>query len=165
MTLVDGFAEPAREEMLVRVADERAAWQELIEAAGDRVNEPGPAGDWTLRDVVAHINGYQRFLVGSMGGRVRDVGPMPAEAEFDVQKRNEWLHGRDRDRTWNLVAAEAQELHVELLAQLGARSQEQLRAPMVAWNPWPTWRWVIHLTHEHYEEHLPDLRKWLGLGS
>jgi hypothetical protein len=113
--------------------------------------------------VVAHFNGYQRFLIGNMGGRVRELPPQPEEIGLDFQKRNEWLHALDLDRTWEQVAAEAGQLHAELLAQLRARSAEQLRAPMVAWHPWPTWRWVVHLTHEHYQEHLPDLRRWLGL--
>jgi hypothetical protein len=162
VTLVDGVAEPSRQALLDRVVAERADWQALIDRAGDRVGEPGPAGDWTLRDVVAHVNGYQRFLVGNMGGRARDVGQPPAEIGFDVQKRNEWLHEVDRDRTWAQVAAESRDLHAQLLAQIGARSQEQLAAPMVDWHPWPTWRWVLHLTQQHYEEHRPDLRRWLG---
>jgi len=26
----------------------------------------------------------------------------------------------------------------------------------------PAWRWVVHLSVEHYDEHFPDLRQFAG---
>jgi hypothetical protein len=161
-TMIDGVTEPSKEALLARIAHDRDAWQSLINRAGDRINQPGPAGHWTLRDVVAHINAYHRFLVINLGGRARDFAGIPDDVRFDMQKRNEWMHDQDLDRTWEFVTAEAQELHAELLAQIEARSPEQLREPMVDWNPWPVWRWVIDVTAKHYDEHIPDLERWLG---
>jgi hypothetical protein len=161
-TVVDGLAELGKEELLAEMARARDAWQAMIASAGDRVDEPGPAGHWTLRDVVAHINAYHRFLVVNLGGAARDFDEMPEDVGMDTQKRNEWMHEQDRDRTWEFVTAESDELHRALVAQIEGRSPEQLRAPMVDWQPWPVWRWVIELTRGHYQEHTPDLQRWLS---
>jgi hypothetical protein len=40
-------------------------------------------------------------------------------------------------------------------------TQEDLREPMVTWQPWPRWRWIVNLTIQHYEEHIPDFTAWL----
>lgn len=160
--IVDGRARPSREQLLADFVRERDDWRALIAEAGDRVNEPGAAGTWTLRDVVAHINAYHRFLLQSLGGTVREIAAMPPEIGFDVEKRNQWMHDCDRDLPWDVVAAEAQELHEALLARIGGLTDEQLDEPMVDWQAWPRWRWIIGLTGGHYEEHLPALREWLG---
>ena len=161
-TTIDGVTEPAKDELLARVARDRDAWRAIIDEAGDRVDEPGAAGEWTLRDVIAHINGYHRFLVSNLGGRAREFGVMPDEVAADMQKRNEWTHEADRELSWTFVSNEAEELHGELVAQIEARSPEQIGQPMTDWHPWPVWRWVVGLTESHYQEHLPDLRAWLG---
>lgn len=160
-TTIDGVAELTKDELLALVVGDREAWLALIAEAGDRIDEPGAAGEWTLRDVVNHITGYHRFLVVNLGGTARDFDAMPEEIGGDVQKRNEWMHEADRERSWDLVSDEAADVHRELVAQLEARSPEQIKAPMVEWQPWPVWRWVIDLTEGHRHEHLPDLRAWL----
>jgi hypothetical protein len=161
MTEVDGVAEPTKDELLTAVAGGRAGWTAMLAEAGAHIDEPGPAGHWTLRDVVAHVNAYQRFLVLNLGGTARDFDPMPESIGDDFQKRNEWMHDADRDLSWDFVTNESEELHAELLAQISKRSADELREPMVEWFPWPAWRWIVSLTRDHYDEHTPDLRAWL----
>ncbi|MEA3055913.1 MAG: hypothetical protein QOD30_1345, partial [Actinomycetota bacterium] len=49
-------------------------WVDAIDRAGDRVEVPGAAGDWSVRDVIAHINAYGRFVVLELGGPARPFG-------------------------------------------------------------------------------------------
>ena len=60
------------------------------------------------------------------------------------------------------VLAEARHVHREIARRVGEMSSDELRAHPVAWQPWPAWRWLVHLTHQHYEEHTPGLRAWLA---
>jgi hypothetical protein len=43
--------------------------------------------------------------------------------------------------------------------QLQARSPEDMRAQLVGWHHWPTWRWMCD-ARNHYDEHLPSLEAW-----
>src|SRR5688572_18907149 len=98
--VIDGEPQPSHEELLAGIAERRARWDSLIAQAADRVNEPGVAGDWTLRDVVAHVNAYLRFHVSNLGGPARPFGEMPDAIGFDMEKRNQWMHKEDLGLLW-----------------------------------------------------------------
>lgn len=162
MTQVDGFAEPTKDELLAMIEREWAEWQALLARSEGRLEEPGACGTWSVKDVIAHVTAYQRFAASLIGGDVRKV-EVPEEIGLDFQRRNEWFHEQDRHRSLDEVLAESHHVHEQIVARVRAMSPEQLRAQPVGWFHWPAWRWLIHLTHEHYPEHVPGLRAWLGL--
>jgi hypothetical protein len=158
--VIDGEPEVTRDELVEAIERNRARWEALVARADDRANEPGVAGDWTLRDVVAHINYYLRFHVENLGGPARGFGEMPQEIGFDMEKRNQWMHERDKDLSWEFVRAEAKEITDELLRQLRRRSDEDMRAQFAPWHHWPVWRWECDVRN-HYNEHITGLEAWL----
>jgi hypothetical protein len=163
MSQVDGVDEPSRDELVAQVEREWADWEALIarsEATG-RLEQPGAAGAWSMKDVVAHMTAYQRFGATLIGGDVRRV-EVPPEIGLDTQRRNEWFHEQDRDRSTADVLAEARQVHAEIVRRVRAMSPEELRRHPVDWQPWPAWRWIVHLTHEHYPEHVPNIEAWLS---
>jgi hypothetical protein len=159
--IIDGQPEPSYDEILAGIADRRAEWDRLVEEAGGRVSEPGVAGDWTLRDVEAHINAYLRFHVSNLGGEARPFGEMPEDVGWDMEKRNQWMHREDLELPWDAVRNEGVELHEELMKQLRARSQADMHSQLVNWHHWPLWRWMCDVRN-HYDEHRPGLQAWLA---
>jgi hypothetical protein len=158
--VIEGEAEQTRDELIEAIERNRARWEDLVSRAGDRVNQPGVAGDWTLRDVVAHINYYLRFQVENLGGPARGFGDMPQEIGFDMEKRNQWMHERDKDLSWDFVRDESSEITDELLRQLRKRSDQDMKAQFAPWHHWPVWRWMCD-ARNHYNEHIPGLEAWL----
>jgi hypothetical protein len=158
--VIDGEREVSRDELIASIESRRSKWEAELARAGERVNEPGVAGEWTLRDVVAHINAYYRFHVSNLGGAARSLGEMPQDVGFDMEKRNQWLHEQDRGRSWEFVSTEAAQVADEFLRQLGRRTDDEMRALLVPWHHWPTWRWMCDIRN-HYDEHLPALEAWL----
>ncbi len=158
--VIDGEPEPSYEELLAGIAERGARWDSLVGEAGDRVNEPGVAGDWGLRDVVAHVNAYLRFHVSNLGGEVRPFGEMPGDVGWDMEKRNQWMHQEDLGVSWEQVEWESRELQDALLAQLRARSSEDMGKQLTDWHHWPIWRWMCD-ARNHYDEHIPPLEAWL----
>jgi hypothetical protein len=161
MSEVDGFAEPRKDELLGMLEREWTDWEGLIARAEGRLTEPGACGDWSFKDVIAHVMYYQRFGGELIGADVRHV-EVPQEIGLDVQRRNEWFYELDMDRSLDDVLAEARQVHRALVERVRAMSGDELRAHPVPWQSWPAWRWVVHLTHEHYPEHVPGLEAWLG---
>jgi len=59
------------------------------EAGPERMEVPGVAGDWSLKDVVAHLNAWRWWSVARMEGAVRNEQPRPSwSADVD-----EWEEG------------------------------------------------------------------------
>jgi hypothetical protein len=159
--VIEGQRERSKDELIAEVERTYDEWERLVARVSDRLEEPY-AGTWSLRDVSAHVCAYERFLLGPLGGEVRPLPELPPESNENVQLRNELLHAADADRPTGLVMAEAAAVRRGILARLRARSDEELRTPLHDWHAWPAWRWVVHLSIEHYDEHFPDLRKFAG---
>jgi hypothetical protein len=148
-----------------RVEANHRRWVEVIDAAGARVDEPGAAGEWTLRDVVAHINAYHRFLVLELGGSVRPFGELREHDGNDMEARNQALHEADRSLTWSVVREELDTVHAALVGEVTRRSAAELDAQMVDWAPMSVREWVLDLTEGHFTEHEADLRAFLAGGT
>ena len=177
---VDGYKDMSKAELLTTIRRERADWEQLVEQAADRIEQSGAAGNWSVKDVVAHLCAYERWLGGLLGGPVRRLPDPPAGVDMnDLHQRNAWLHALDRERSVEDIRAEARTVHEQLVAMVAARSEEDLRtvytfgpddelvpaAPGETTGPrWPLWRWVVDATFDHYRQHVPSLRAWLGHG-
>src|SRR4051812_34915212 len=52
------------EKLAAAVRADRTSWQELVsEVARDRMNEPGPMGDWTFKDLAGHLAGWRNYRI------------------------------------------------------------------------------------------------------
>jgi hypothetical protein len=160
--MIDGQKERTKDELIAEVERTYGEWEGLLAKVADRLEAPF-FGTWSLRDVSAHLCAYERFNLGPLGGTVRAIPEQPAEVGNDVQKRNAWLHELDRGRETHEVMAEAAGVRAQTLRQLQAKTPEQLREKLHDWHEWPIWRWVVHLSVEHYDEHFPDLRRFAGV--
>ena len=59
-----------KREFIERVNSERTSWDELLaQVPDDRMPEPGVEGDWSTKDVLAHVTWYEREMVGMLKSR------------------------------------------------------------------------------------------------
>jgi hypothetical protein len=150
---------------LDRIDAERQYWRDLVAEVGeDRMEEPGPMGEWSFKDVAAHLLGWRERTIGRLEaaaeGRSEPAPPWPSNLTED-DDINDWFHERDRER----------DLH-EILAEVD-RSYERVRAAVEAMPddvasdrealPWLEGQAVVEagLFDHLHEEHEPDIREWL----
>ena len=58
--------EDPRPRLVAQLKADQQAWRDLVAEVGDRVAEPGPMGEWTFRDLAAHLMGWrERTLIES----------------------------------------------------------------------------------------------------
>ena len=63
----------SKQEWLDRIERGRAAWEELVAQAGEAaMDEPGAMGDWSFKDVAAHLNGWRELTVARLEAAVAD---------------------------------------------------------------------------------------------
>jgi hypothetical protein len=136
------------------MAEEQQLWNELhglIDTLPrDKVEEPGYfAEGWTAKDLIAHIGSWLAEA-GAVLEQIRFGTYRPEEIDIDAM--NAQFYGSMRDVAFHDVRAQA----------FTARNR-MLRA----WRSLPGGsaeadRWIRKSGPEHYAEHIPRLREWVG---
>jgi hypothetical protein len=159
-----------RTRALAAIDAERAAWNALVGEVGEgRMDEPGPMGDWTFKDLASHLTGWRVYSIARIEAGLRGEAdaptPWPAALTTD-DEINAWIHGREHDRPLADVLAEADATFPRLRAAVAALSDDELRDP----NRFPSLEGRAlgeaivsgdYFGHLH-EEHEPDVRAWLA---
>ncbi len=109
---------PTKGETLAAIERERAAWENLLAEVGeDRMLEPGPMGDWTFKDLVAHLTGWRarglQRLEAAANGQPPPDPVWPAHLTTD-DEINAWIHAQNQDRLLGEVLAESRDSYARL---------------------------------------------------
>ena len=159
---------------LVEVIDEeRTEWEALLaDVDPDRIAEPGVCGDWSFRDVAAHLlawrDGGLRLLEAEARGEPEPRWPWPETLTGD-DEINDWLHERDRTKPTDVVLSDYADTFARLKTVVLALPDDALTDPY--YFPWTDGQsvaesmldrsWFDHL----HVEHEPEIRRWIDGGS
>lgn len=157
-----------REELLEEIAAERATWGALLAEVGeDRMQEPGPMGDWTFKDLAAHLAFWgERSLArieAGPGGAAPVPWPAAMGAEDDIEdwdEVNAWIYARYRDRPLHAVLADMDQWFQRLTTLIETLPEEDLITPgrFGFDQPLVEGEFFGH----YYDEHEASVRAWLG---
>ena len=155
-----------RARVLARIDSEQAFWRELVEEVGDdRMTEPGPMGEWTFKDLAAHLSGWRERTLGRLDAARdgRPVPPPPWPAELDGDDAvNEWIQERGRGRSVDEVLADMDGSFDRLAEAVSALPDDLLTRPdALPWLQGVAVSDVDYFGHLH-DEHLPTVRAWLA---
>ena len=144
---------------------ERDTWRRLVAEVGEeRMERPGPMGEWTFKDLAAHLTGWREVLIARLEAGPGQEPPTPWLADLtEDDDINAWLYARNRDRALRDVLAGAEASYARVAAAIDALPEEEVTTPgrfswlegqaLVRMADFPT-----HLA----EEHAPDVRAWLA---
>ena len=125
-----------------------------------QMTRAGAAGDWLIKDILAHITWHEREMIGMLEAqalRGSELWNLP------LDQRNAVIHAGNKDRPLEEVRAEARQVFLSLVEKLEALSEEALNdaghfAEMPAdWQPWSV---IASNTYELYQDHLVQLQNW-----
>lgn len=151
---------------LAHIAEFREHWRQLVAEVGeDRMEQPGPMGEWTFKDLVAHLTFWRMWAITQLeaGPEGEATAPWPAGlTEDDYDQINAWVYAQNRDRPVRDVLADADASFDRLAAAIAALPEEDVTTPgRFAWlgdQALADVDFAGHLT----EEHEPDIRAWLA---
>jgi len=155
-----------RRNVLARIEREHAAWRALVNEVGrDRMTEPGPMGEWSFKDLAAHLLGWRQRTVArfeaAAAGREEPTPPWPEDLQDD-DSINDWIQEQSRGRSVDDVLADADRSYDALAAGIAAIPTEKLTDP----NAFPSLEGQalanVDLFGHLNEEHLPSVRAWLA---
>jgi uncharacterized protein (TIGR03083 family) len=148
---------------LEQLRSARAEWEALLDEVGEeRMAEPGANGEWSVKDVVAHVLWGEREMVGVCQQHAL-VGSDLWEMTDD--ERNPIMVSWYRDHSVQAVLAEEKQVYAQLLAEVQKLSEDDLNNPgnfreMPA--DWVPWKLIAGDTFKHYRDHMPTIREWLA---
>src|SRR5215212_8045204 len=109
----------------------RAEWDALIaEVSPACMTQPGAAGDWSVKDIIAHLTSYDRWFVHASEAHFRgEMPPLDGTEGMDFEQRNQFRHKQTRDQSLADIQAESQQVFDRLLEVVEAHSEEFLTQP------------------------------------
>ena len=147
----------------------RERWRRLVADVGpDRLEEPGAMGDWTFKDVAAHVTAWRRRtvnrLVAAGRGEPEPPPPWPAELGDDEDDPiNAWIHDQTKDRPADELLAEADAIYDDFIAAVQALPGDAIDDPTRL--PWLGGGTLAEADFGgHLDAHEPDVRRWLEAG-
>jgi len=164
-------------EALAAIERERADWETLLGEIGeDRMLEPGPMGEWTFKDLVAHLNGWRTHSLAKIEavthGQAAPEPAWPAELgpgdddDERIERINDWMHEQNADRLLTEVLQESREGYARIAAVVEMLPEGDLDDParfpaLDGAALGPALVSGAFFSHLH-EEHEPAIRAWLA---
>jgi len=155
-----------RAELVEQLNLENEEWKTLLAEIGeDRMEEPGVAGAWSIKDVVAHLTAWRRRTVGRLeavaAGRPEPLHEWPAGLHED-DEINAWFHERDRDKSVRQTLAESRGVFEQLVSAIEKLPEDSLDHPeRFPWMQGAPVTGAAFFGHFH-DEHEADMRAWLS---
>lgn len=159
-----------REALLDGVRDVRQDLERLVaEVDEDRMEQPGSFGEWSLKDLLAHLTGWRQVAAARLEAALRreePVFPWPPHLEVGQgpDAKNEWFMETNRDKPLAEVVRESREVFDRVERGITAISEDALFHPnRFSWLPGAALASaVVKGTIEHYRlAHEPEIRAWL----
>jgi hypothetical protein len=151
---------------------ERKQWEALLSEVGiARMEIPGAAGEWSVKDIIAHITAYEQGLVEWLrAASCGETVEFPILDHPDLDYRNQLIYSVNRSRTLEEVLQESEEVFHELSQLVASLLEEELLDPdKTAWfviGRWkearPLWKCIADDSYEHYKQHVEGVREWLN---
>ncbi len=156
-----------KSELLDWLQTENRKWQALLEQIGPaRMELPGVNGNWSMKDIVAHLTGWQPRLIARMWaaqrGEPEPTPPWPAHLQTDDEV-NAWIYQANRQRSLREVLDESNQQFQQLL-QVIEELPDDVRIE-------PEWH-VVWLNNQRFsaseffdhfrDDHESDVRTWLA---
>lgn len=183
LLLTLGHTTPAIADELVRLArgrpmtsarlagilrGERTRWNALLAGVPPaRMEEPGADGEWSVKQLVAHLTWYEQVVVDA-ARQLFSTGAYSNERvglrALPMDERNAVIAAEAWARPIAEVLAEADRVFADMLALVAACPADILNDPTRLGLPddIPPWMRLANNSYAHYRTHEDALRAWLA---
>lgn len=138
------------------------------ELSEGQVIKPGVNGDWSVKDIVAHIVVHEqrmlKWMVERLGGGTPDAYQPYDSPDEQLDALNHQIYLENRSRSWEEVIQDWANTHAKTLAWMQSVNEEDLfdDSKFCLSGREPLWAAVAANTFEHCDEHVRDIRAWMG---
>ena len=162
-----------KSELLNWLQEEYRGWEDLLDQIGpERMEQPGVNGGWSMKDMLAHLTGFQpkanASLQAALRGESEPPPPWPAHLQTD-DEINAWIYESNRGRSLGEVRDESRRVFQQLI-KIVQEFPEDIRIEQVhqgarvyhlVWLNGQPYQPGELFDHFH-DDHEPDIRAWLA---
>lgn len=158
---------PTKSDLVSAIHADQQFWRGLVAEVGpDRLNEPGPMGEWTFGDLAGHLLGWRNRTISRLEaagrGEPDPAPPWPAELDDD-DEINAWIHEQHAGRSPEQNVADYDASYDRLVAAIEAIPEA--KAHDAAAFPWIGEPLVnVDFSGHLHDEHVASVRAWLDKG-
>lgn len=124
----------------------------LASLTEQQMTQPGVAGDWSVKDHLAHLTWWGRRVITVLNGGADPLDAMPG-GEKSEDEINANVYAANRDRPLADVRADFETTHRDM-QQLIASVPDETLAKREGW--------ISGNSDYHYNEHMAMFRAWLA---
>ena len=156
-----------KSELLNWLQEEYQKWEALLDQISPmRMEQPGVNRDWSMKDVIAHLTGWNRWLVvrlqAALRGEPEPPPPWPAHLQTD-DDINAWIYESNRGRSLHEILDETQQVFQQLLTVIEGlpdevRIEPEWRLVWVDNHRFPAGEFFDHF----HDDHEPDVQAWFA---
>ena len=156
-------------ELLEKMRSGYAAFEALLgPLSKTQLTTPGVNGDWSIKDMLAHIATWQARATQILEAALRNEKPQldpPIQNDEDMNRFNDERFIANRPLPLDQVWRDFRASYQQCLTAVEALGEEDLfNAERFAWMKGDAlWRLVEGDSFGHYDEHAPMIEKWLAL--
>ena len=155
-----------KNELIESLEDGRAEVIEMLEELPDETMlASGAMGDWSIKDILAHLVQWEGQLV-TLLFQARQGMKKPTTAHFDPAPRDEinqrWMI-TSRERPLDIIWKDFTGIRKQTVRRVSEFTEKELNDPnLYPWlNGTPLWQWIVNDTIEHETEHGDQIFDWL----
>src|SRR3712207_2783768 len=153
--------------LLETLRAKRAEWDAVLaDVPADRMTEPGVAGEWSVKDIIAHLTYYERWIADRLREQLRGESYVPTALDaMSDDARNDVIYQQNRNRPVADVLAESRQAFQDLLDGVEAHAEAFLIEPQQfegAPQPITIWHLLRGDVYDHYGQHIPSIKHWLA---
>jgi uncharacterized protein (TIGR03083 family) len=130
----------------------------LAQLDPSRMSEPGVNGDWSVKDVLAHLTWWEQHLLRRLRTGREDLDVEGVDEQSATDRVNAEVFAANRDRPLADVRADFDASYPEVLDVIGAMADDALASDdvydAISWD-----------TFRHYPVHTTMLTVWLESSS
>ncbi|MBN1217468.1 MAG: ClbS/DfsB family four-helix bundle protein [Anaerolineae bacterium] len=149
------------------IQQEREALQVVLDQLTvEQMTQPGVEGDWSVKDILAHISTWEQKMVQWLEESLRGK-ELPAPygvADDQVNEINQQIYLANKNRSLAEILAEFEASYQQALQTVESLTEDDLVDPhRFAWRRGePMWHLVAANTWWHYREHRESISNWLA---
>lgn len=135
----------------------------LNELNTEEMDVPGVVGNWTIKDILAHLTRWEAELVKLLW-QVRQ-GTQPTtilNQDISLDEVNARWHEEDKDRPLDRILKDFHGVREQTIRRLDHFKDDDLTNPQrYTWlGGRPLWMWVAEDSFEHDLEHMEQIQAW-----
>jgi hypothetical protein len=157
--------------ILTALREQFDSWEELLASLGEeQLTAPHFDFDWAVKDVIAHLWGWQQISIARMEAGVRDQEPQFPRWinelgdiwEEDANQTNARIYQNFHEQSWSIVHQNWREGFLRLL-ELGNKISERdlLNGDRYPWLKGYSLAFILVASYDHHQEHFEKLLAWL----